>query len=480
MTSLILAQVTIEKRIELERANIFSFYKMYELGSKGFVFVAGEKNKETGQKEFRFDKYNRDLEKLSSKSIVLNTYNITIFYKNETELYLWCFTKKRTYTLVSYNIETEQIQQVDIEVPKKCRVKEMVVLGDYAYLNSTIKNAPYLFAVNRKTGTQKVISVTVDGVNPTTMELNNIQVLKKSNEVLAFLTLYLKRLKTDIYVIHLDNKGNKKKQYKITESNDNNLMGITANFFTNDQYFFTGTYSKKGSVYSLGIFIAQVKAEQISNINFYKFTDLNNFFSYLGDKGQKKIEKKKKKKEAKDKEYNVYYRIIAHDIMAVNNGYILLGEAFRELYKIENNSQRLEFDGYQYTHAFIAKFGYDGELLWSQSFEMNRYYKPWDSLNPKKFISIVEKNKDSFSLVFAYRENIVSKKISSDGKVLQNRKEKIITTNNSDDKLKRTFSSIAHWYDNYFLAYGFQKIKNKGNNNVKHKRKIYFVSKIKY
>lgn len=47
-------------------------------------------------------------------------------------------------------------------------------------------------------------------------------------------------------------------------------------------------------------------------------------------------------------------------------------------------------------------------------------------------------------------------------------------------KVKRSFSNINHWYDNYFIAFGKQKIKNKEEKDAKKKRKVYFFTKLRY
>jgi hypothetical protein len=41
-------------------------------------------------------------------------------------------------------------------------------------------------------------------------------------------------------------------------------------------------------------------------------------------------------------------------------------------------------------------------------------------------------------------------------------------------------SDIKYWYDNYFLAYGISVIKNKDGDKTKRKRKVFFVSKVKF
>ncbi|MFO7868878.1 MAG: hypothetical protein R6U95_06240 [Bacteroidales bacterium] len=38
-------------------------------------------------------------------------------------------------------------------------------------------------------------------------------------------------------------------------------------------------------------------------------------------------------------------------------------------------------------------------------------------------------------------------------------------------------SNSAYWYDNYFVPYGYQKIKH---TNTKDKRKVYFLKKVQF
>ncbi len=108
---------------------------------------------------------------------------------------------------------------------------------------------------------------------------------------------------------------------------------------------------------------------------------------------------------------------------------------------------------------------------------LNPAHKPY---YVKRFISMAEKNQNFSKLVFASRNKIVSKSIDYNGSVIQDSESEEIDTAHEGDKEKRSFSNVDFGYDKYFIAYGRQIIKNKGNKDVKRKRKVYFISKIKF
>lgn len=56
-----------------------------------------------------------------------------------------------------------------------------------------------------------------------------------------------------------------------------------------------------------------------------------------------------------------------------------------------------------------------------------------------------------------------------------------IETEKEGDVIKWTGqTNSVYWYDNYFLVFGRQKIKNKENEDGKKKRTVFFLSKISF
>jgi hypothetical protein len=240
------------------------------------------------------------------------------------------------------------------------------------------------------------------------------------------------------------------------------------------------------------LFFCKVENNEVAFIKTYNFLDLKNFLSYLPERQQERIEKKKQKKEQKGQELKIQYLIAGHEVISTDNGFVFLGEAYYPTYRTESytttttNAQgqmvtrtqyRQVFDGYQYTHAVLAKFSTDGSMQWDQCFEMWPAYKPYIV---KRFISIASQDKNSLKMVFTSNNRIISKAVDFDGNVISEQKSETFETLYSGDKQKRTFSNIDFWYENYFVAYGQEVIKNTKNDDVKRKRKVYFVSKIAF
>lgn len=239
---------------------------------------------------------------------------------------------------------------------------------------------------------------------------------------------------------------------------------------------------------SEGLFFCEAQNNEISFIQYYNWLELDNFLSYLSLRKQERIEKKNERKKANGKQLIYNYLIADHDVQLVEDGYIFLGEAYYPTYRTEFYTSyqngvpvtqtRTVFDGYQYTHAVVAKFGFDGELIWDETFEMFPAEKPY---RVKRFISTPDNLEDALYMVFSSRGRIITKAINFDGIVIENKASEEILTDNQNDNIKYTTSNLDYWYGDYFLAFGFQKIVNRAEAKRKdRKRKVYYMTKISY
>jgi len=483
------SQISYENRIEIDLKDGYGNEEIFEFGKHGFVMSS--KNQEvTGNKtEYKFEKYNTELKLVQTRNILLDKkFRVDETFTNDKRLHSLFKDRKGNFSIVTFESSDLKLTQVNGVLPKKAWIKDMSILGDYAFFSASIKRSPFLYSVNWKTGEKSLIPILVGNINPKKISIINFQVLESSNEIFVYVKAIIDKSKSDIYVIRLNNKGSKVDAFNLTENVEENIIDVSALRLDEDKYIYTGTYSTKYTSSSEGLFFCQTEENKINFIEFYSFLDLENFLSYLPEKRQEKIEKKKEKKEKKGKELKFNYRISPHEIISLDDGYLFLGEAYYATYRSETytttstvngvttttTQTRQVFDGYQYTHAVLGKFDKKGKLLWDETFEMWSAYKPF---YVKQFISIAEKGQNSIKLVFASRNKIISKSIDFSGSVLQDIQSEEIQTNFERDKVKRSFSNINHWYENYFIAYGNQKIKNIDD---KRKRKVYFINKIKF
>ena len=481
------AQVSFEKRIEFELKNGYSKERIVEFGNDGFILYSQSTKSDKGQKEWKYDLYNTDLVLEKTKSVYMDkAYFADETWVGNNRVHTLFKTKRGDYIL--YAIDSESLQETKVQgkLPRKTFVKDMAVIGDYAIFNAFVKHNKFLYSINWKTGKANIIPVHISGYSNKKLKLTHFQVLEETNEIFIYVKALQNKSNSDIYIIRLNDEGKKQEIYKLTANIETNIVSVSASPLGNDKFIFTGTYSDKRTYTSEGLFFCEAEKEKINFIEYYKFTNLENFFKYLPERKQKKIEKKKNRKEAHGKKLKYNYLIAEHAIIQMEDGYSFLGEAYFPTYRSESYTvyidgkavtrHRLVFDGYQYTHAILAKFDKEGKMIWDQVFEMWPSYKPY---YVKRFISLAEGKQDGIHLVFANRGRITSKSFDFDGNIKTDKTSEQIKTNFEDDMSKRSFSNLNYWYDNYFIAYGSQKIKNYDGNN-KRKRKIYFISKVRY
>lgn len=487
-----IAQVSYNKRIEFELKDGYINEKIIEFGKDGFLICSENIESFGKESEWKYELFNSNLESVNTKKVLLNKkYRSVETYNTDKRTHTLYKDRKGNFSIVSVEATTLKVIKVDGMIPKKSSIREMAILGDFAFFNTSIKREAFLLSVNWKTGKKNYIPIRIKNFNRKNIFIDNFQVLEKANEIFVYVKVQLGKKESDIYIVRLNENGEKEDVFNLSENINKNIVSISASAISNGKYIFTGTYSTKHTDMSEGIFFCKGQKSEIDFIKFYNFTDLSEFLTYLPKRRQEKIIKKKNRKAAKGKELKINYRIADHDVILLNDGYLLLGEAYYPTtttttytttstvngHTATQTHTRTVFDGYKYTHAVLAKFNNNGDLLWDKTFEMLPAYKPFTI---KRFISIAEKNENMIKMVFANKNNIVSKSIGYNGFVIQDVESELIETGYKGDKSKHAFTNIDYWYDNYFLAYGNQTIKNKKDKNVKRKRKVYFISKIQY
>ncbi len=474
------AQVSTQKRIELELFDGYTNEQIYQFGEKGFILFSNKERTFSPETEWKIDFYNSELEIETTKSLFIpNRYALTASYKSEENFHALFKTKSGDYKLLTVSPATKEPIVIDGVLPKKAYSTQLIVNNEYAYIQSVINKRNALFSVNWKSGNQNFIPIPFDSSkNTSKIEL---QFIEESNEV--FLYLWAKRGQArDVIIMRLNDKGQAIDDFKLTENITTNFINITASYIDKDHYIFTNLSGQ-----SQGLFFCEYENGKLKALQYKNYLDLKNFLTFLPTKKQEKIEAKKAKKEAAGKQLNFDYYMAGHPIVKLNDGYLYMGEAYYPTYRTESYTYyrngvpfvrtRQVFDGYQYTHAIIVKYDLNGNIVWDQTFEMYPRYKPFVV---KRFINYNKKDTESIKLVFSSHQKIVSKVFDYDGTLKQDKKAISIETNDEDDKTKATTSNINYWYDNYFLAYGVQKIKNSSEKELSKKRTVYFVNKIKF
>ena len=488
------SQVSYEKRVEYAVKDGYGNEEIYEFGNKGLIMCSKKDELVKNMAEWKYDFLDTDLNLVKSNSVLVNKkYYLDETFNSDKISHTLFKHRKGEFSIVSVDANKMEITKIDGIFPNKLRVWDMTIIGDYAVFDAQIKKNSFLMSVNWKTGKTKLIPIIIEGYKNKNIYIQNFQVLKETNEIFVYIKAKDSKRENQLYVMKLNKKGEKENIFNLSKDITQNITSVSASNISKNEYIFTGTYSTKSTSMSEGLFFSKTHNNKLTFINFYNFLDLDNFLTYLPERKQKRIEKKHKKKSNKGIEHSINYNIADHDIIIQDDGYIFLGECYYPTYRQESyqttstvngvatttTNYRTVFDGYQYTHAVITKYDKNGKLIWDKTFEMRSSNKPF---YVKRFISISEANKETVDLVYiSWGTKIVTKSFDiKTGTIVKEHFSEIMETTHDGDKSKRAFSNIDYWYDNYFIAYGEQKIKNKTNSKAKRKRKIYFINKIKY
>lgn len=482
------AQVLNENRIEFDLNEDYEDFGLSAYGADGLILYAKLEKKDI----WKLERYSTDLK--SDKSV-----NVTIGKKqtlkkkveDENELNMLFTDAKGNYTFIHVEPATLEVTKKSGVMPKKTQVGEIAILNNLVLVAGQNTKGPVLFTIDYQSGKQTFIPLAISGYGPKDLTIENMQIMEDETEAIIYINAADSRLGKNVYdqsvyAMHINTSSKKTDLYMIETDGEHQLTSVSASKTGDDEYILTGTYSTRGTNTSQGIFIAGVSNKTVSFIKYHNFLDFNEFLSYLPDRKKEKIEKKKERKEDNDKEFSIDYLMASHEIAVMNDQYIYLGEAYYPTYRTETytttvNGQtvtrtRTVFDGNQYTHATIAAFDDEGELIWDRTFEMWPSYKPFFA---KRFIEL-NIDEDNINMLFASNNSIKSMQVDDNGKILHDNSAELIDTGSDSDKVKDSYSNLSYWYDNYFLAHGNQTIKDSDASFGKKKRRVYFINKISF
>lgn len=237
---------------------------------------------------------------------------------------------------------------------------------------------------------------------------------------------------------------------------------------------------------SSGFYVVNITDPENLSVRHENFLDLENMTGYLKSREYQMAKKKAEKKDEEDVDkYSVTYDMLLHDIFERDSMFYFVGEAFYEHYHTVTNTyydyygravpvSYSVFDGYRYFNAFISCYDHQGNKLWDNGMEIFNII----SFDLKKRVNVYFTGNET---VLAYnREGKISAKIIEGPKTIDGVEHFPLETTYYNDKVvEDTKSSMEHWYDNYFIAYGFQTIRNNSLTD-KNKRTVFYINKVAF
>ncbi|NOT75859.1 MAG: hypothetical protein HOP08_13115 [Cyclobacteriaceae bacterium] len=300
--------------------------------------------------------------------------------------------------------------------------------------------------------------------------------------------------KKSLWIRNYDSQGELIKTTIVQPDVDKNyqlLFGRSVRLSNGDQIV-AGVYGRFSDL-SRGIFVAGINPVGEYSIRYYNFSELDNFFSYMKVRRQKRIKERIERRKIHGKKIKFNYRFLIHEIIPYKDQYIMTGEAFYPHYAYPNNSNlqtrsfyqtaasgfynspnmrgEMVFDGYQYTHAVVVGFDKTGSIQWDNSFEINDV----KTMQLEQFVE-VKPEKDRIVMMYLFK-NKLRTKIINDSQVLEGKSQDDIKTNPNQkiDPKSIVGEQLDYWYGEHFYAYGIQIVSTGGS-----ERKIFYVNKLTY
>ena len=475
-------------RAEISARQLSADYQVVPMGQYGVIVFDFENKLLSATTPISFTGYDKQLNEIWSKqlAIVKSSYQYRGSDVDQERLYL-LFSRFNSplYYVIEVNAATQEINVHEAYSLKKLNYTDFKVMEGKIFLTGEVKRVPVLLHMNlAEKGSQKV------KVLPTSFnKRTKVDNLEKDtvNQVINLTATYWKGKNSKLVLHSFYPDGQPAQEGIQVEDREKNLL--TAKRFVTGfrQSLIIGTYSNNRNELADGLYVAGHNGQDLSYIKYHPFAELENFLAYLSERKQGNLKEKQERKKRKGKDLNLNYRLLIHDLIHRADGqFTMVAEAYYPVYRSEQkrfysgygySTEWVQvFAGYRHTHAMVAGFSPEGDLLWDHSFELE--YELYPRLQP--LVKVGFKEDGEIKISYSNEGEIHSKLIRG-AEVLESEALAQIGSDYEGDRVKRsTRDKLEYWYDNYFLAYGFQKIKNQGEAEVKNKRNVFYLNKVPF
>lgn len=488
------AQIDQDNRIEYDEDLANAFEVLTSEGQKTLVVKYSNENKDKKKTyNYIFELLDENMKRI--QTVVVERNEKLHQYERaftDAQFHYLLFFSNKTGAFVHYRI---QLSNLDVKKTTgnfggKFLYYDMCGEQDHIFVSCRVKKKISALSIDLNNGMVTNVDPLLKVPN-TKMVFNEIKKVKtsKGHEIFfEYEVIYGKDDKKDAYV-RFDEKGSPINEllFAPQPANDYWIKQCTYNKRADGVYMVIGTYSKVRRGTATGIFFAQQEENNLKTINYHEFLDLKNFVNY-STLTEEYIEKKQAKAEKKGKDLVLDFLCIAHDLEEKNGFYYGVIEFYFRTYRTEYETYtdangrtrtrtRQVFDGYQYTHAVIAKFNNNGEMEWSNAFSLWPYYKP---MYLRELVNLIAIEPEIQMAFFDQSRSISVIKFDATGENKGIDKKTFFRYNSGKEKVKYQIGGeVEKWYNNYFVTFGFEKIKSESEDDEgRKKRKVYYVNKL--
>ncbi|MEQ9423049.1 MAG: hypothetical protein RJQ09_01430 [Cyclobacteriaceae bacterium] len=386
----------------------------------------------------------------------------------------------RDYTLYNFDVASGDTTQHTVSMEFNVRLSEFEVVGNAVIMGGYYNYRPVIVHYDIKERRARVLP----GYYNKKAELLDIETDDKKRQFNVLLSELSLTKKNTIGLKTFNEEGEMLQNQVLEPDDDHSLIFGQSTKLDNGIQYISGTYADRKSSFSKGVYTAKIDDGQQQYLKFYSYPDLENFFSYMSARRQEKVKERIKRRRVKGKKVRLNYRLLVHDVIRLEDEYIMIGEAYYPKYapsyygpmhsEYSYNQFADGIEGYRYTHAVIIAFDASGNVNWDNSFEINDVL----ATSLQQYVHVAAQGNE-IVLLYMFEDEIRSKLIKG-SEVLEGKTFNPIELKFDDDVIADEYKNVGgleKWYGNSFYAYGIQRIKKEGS---RRNRKIFYINKIVY
>lgn len=416
-------------------------------------------------------------------------------------------------------------------IPEKAEVVDFEISNDVAYIGyNNRKGQPGIIGFSLVTGEKRNFDITAEK----DALLLDIAIDTARQAIFATFKIQFSSSKNHLYVNQYNSEGALEKTFDFAEqvekknfnsaqyipmgkgngavagtygfnvSNTRRQYDYYDNYYNSYYYNYYSPYYSRLPNYdanddknpvSDGYFTAIIKNGEAGKIKYYNFGGFSNAFKYITNPGALRIKNRSARKKEKtneieqpedsfDSDKTLNLRLITHEVLVHNGQFIIPSEAYSPEYHTNTQmsydyygrafpTSYQVFDGYRYSHAFVAGFDSSGNMVWNNGMEMRDILTKY--LN-RKLNCLFEK--DEMVLYYNANNKVAFKTIKGSTIVDNTSYTSLAPKRGTDQPIDEYLGTIEHWYDDYYIATGYQTIRNNYIEN--NKRNVFYISKMAF
>lgn len=428
---------------------------------------------------FQFTRYDESLKLRWTRDFSAGRgFRPMLSFRDEQFLY-WLFDKDDSEAFIVLRLNTDDgyIETFDGKFPSPLDLQQFRVMGNAAYFGGYYHNRPVVMVYTFFDQTVRVLP----GLYINNLELSSIETDQVHGEIHVLVNSLKRHCKFSIRSYSPEGKPLRTVEFDGAEHSlvSGKLLPVDAN-----ESLLIGNYSTDCTPYSQGIYATRIRHTEGGKlvpeaIQYIAFSDLKNFFNYLKPKQQERLMSRVDKQKGRGREYHFRYRLLVHAPLPTPNGLTLLAEVYYPQYRGSSmpyggGAMRQYLEGFRYTHAFACGFDRNGKLMWDNCL-------PIKELSNSRLTEMVQLAPQGDTLVLAYpQEGEIYTEVIRGSTVLKTPEPYKLQATTADEKiLSSADETLAAWYDQHFLAYGYQTVRA-GKNNLIAPREVFYLNKLTY